>query len=61
MSTCGLRRGQNEVGLSLIGKLVNIDVVSASGQEVRDGDGCGGARNIWRSPKQQISAQHGIS
>lgn len=47
--TCSLGGSQNEVWLSLIWKLVDVDVVSASGQEVSDGDRVGCARNIWRS------------
>lgn len=58
-STCGLRGGQNQVGLSLIRELINIDVVSASRQQVRDGDGGGGVRNIWKSRKQRICVKCG--
>lgn len=39
--TCGLGGGQDEVRLSLIWKLIDVDVVSASWQEVSNGDGGG--------------------
>lgn len=52
--TCCLGGGQNEVWLSLNWDLVNVDIVSASWQEVADGDRGGCARNIWRSDKKLV-------
>lgn len=46
--TCGLGGPQNEVWLSLIWKLIDVNIVPASWQEVADGDRGGRARNIWR-------------
>lgn len=46
--TCGLGGAQNEVRLSLIWKLIDVNIVSAPWQEVTDGDRRGWARNIWR-------------
>lgn len=46
--TCGLGGAQNDFWLSLIWKLIDVNIVPASWQEVADGDRGGCARNIWR-------------
>lgn len=56
--TCGLGGGQDEVRLSLIWELVDVDIVSASWQEVSDGDGGGCARKIWRCRQKLVSDAH---